>query len=431
MTLGGVPADPTEALAWPAVAMALVPSPTPVLCPICLDLPTLPRVTRCGHVYCLLCLLRFAALGRDPKSPDPGAQGGKGSQWRQCPICFEDFRVGEVRPARVLGQTDWRETGGWLPFVLRRIPGGPRAVVDRWEGLSPFDRVTRVTPGFLQRELVEREEVEMAVLISEATPFDADLLHAHLMSSPEADTMDMQPGDESSPTSPLSPLSPSSPSSVYFHQAADGQFLFLHPLSIKMLKAHYGSYAAFPASLTLRLLEIDWLVMGETERRRYKHLAHLPLGTPFGLCEVDLADLLPPPVLAQHRLELEQRARSRVARDRMDDERRDTFYREESTRMREEAMETAPILSSSLHEQPLRDYSQDYVNFPAIACEQVDGEPLGTEPIPIRGSEGSFAAAAGTPPLLAAAAGSSSGSGGRRGRGKTIALFGTSQRSTR
>lgn len=416
--MGEVPSDPDEPLAWSDVAMALVPSPTPVLCPICLDTPTLPRVTRCGHVYCLLCLLRFAALGQDPKGPKSPQQGK--SVWRCCPICFEDFRVNEVRPARVIEQTDWRETGGWLPFVLRRVPGQAKPLVDRWKELSPFERLTRVTPGFLERELQEREECEMAVLLSEATPFDLDLLQAHLNTNKSDSSPEVRAEYHPQPASP-------SPT-VYFHQAADGQYLFLHPLSIKMMKSHFGAYSQFPTELTLRVVEVESLVMGEAERRRYKQLAHLPLGTPFGLCEVDLSDILPPAVIAQHRAELDQRARNREQRNRLDDERREAFFREESTRMRMEAQDLAPTLSSYLNEQPLRDYSQDYINFPAISD---DPAKSATEPIPIKPTATSteerysFADAAGTPPLLAGP------SNGKRGRGKTIALFGTSQRSIR
>ena len=37
------------------------------------------------------------------------------------------------------------------------------------------------------------------------------------------------------------------PGEFYFYQAADGQWLFLHPMNVRMLLAHAGSYAnCFP-----------------------------------------------------------------------------------------------------------------------------------------------------------------------------------------
>lgn len=38
----------------------------------------------------------------------------------------------------------------------------------------------------------------------------------------------------------------SAPGEFFFYQAADGQWLFLHPMNVRMLLAHAGSYASCP-----------------------------------------------------------------------------------------------------------------------------------------------------------------------------------------
>ncbi|CAK7568638.1 MAG: hypothetical protein SEPTF4163_006635 [Sporothrix epigloea] len=101
-------------------------------CPICLSEPVAPRMAKCGHVFCLPCLIRFMhATDADEKAAthsavrtitgltSPNANGGnatissinsgnkspqptpeKRAKWKKCPICEESVYLGEVRPVR-------------------------------------------------------------------------------------------------------------------------------------------------------------------------------------------------------------------------------------------------------------------------------------------------------------------------------------------
>ncbi|KAL4420636.1 hypothetical protein ABPG75_010292 [Micractinium tetrahymenae] len=100
----------------------------------------------------------------------------------------------------------------------------------------------------------------------------------------------------------------------YFYQAADGQWLFLCALNLRMLLARYGSYAACPPTFTAKVLEVEDVAQDEASRRRMRVLAHLPLTATFKLCEVDLSALLPPEALAPFAEELAQREKRRVQR---------------------------------------------------------------------------------------------------------------------
>ncbi|CAK7237266.1 hypothetical protein SBRCBS47491_009917 [Sporothrix bragantina] len=106
-------------------------------CPICLSEPVAPRMAKCGHIFCLPCLIRFMhAIDADESSSvarntvrtiagltSPNANGGaanhnnhnhsnstppapvapvpeKRAKWKKCPICEESVYLGEVRPVR-------------------------------------------------------------------------------------------------------------------------------------------------------------------------------------------------------------------------------------------------------------------------------------------------------------------------------------------
>ncbi|CAK7211292.1 hypothetical protein SCUCBS95973_001063 [Sporothrix curviconia] len=110
-------------------------------CPICLSEPVAPRMAKCGHIFCLPCLIRFMhAIDTDESSAasrntvrtiagltSPNANGGaanhhhhnnnnnshnqssntppapvpeKRAKWKKCPICEESVYLGEVRPVR-------------------------------------------------------------------------------------------------------------------------------------------------------------------------------------------------------------------------------------------------------------------------------------------------------------------------------------------
>jgi hypothetical protein len=78
------------------VDQVLVPSRDGSLadCAICLDAPTAPRITKCGHHFCAACVLRHL----------------DGHRCRRCPLCFETVARGDLRPVRswlVVGVGRW------------------------------------------------------------------------------------------------------------------------------------------------------------------------------------------------------------------------------------------------------------------------------------------------------------------------------------
>ncbi len=399
--------DPDFSLEWSKVALVIVPTVASPVCAICLDSPICPRLVQCGHFFCQLCLLRYYALCLDtPLSKSPNSKS-----WRRCPVCFEMVSLKDTRPVHFAPLEDVIKSGGWCKFVLRRHPS-PSKDISSLDDLCPFDRYTRVTPA-LFKQLQENIAVELDQLVSTLEGLDYDLIKAHLQ------TISLDPTIDNSTLSPTLPRS-----SVYFHQAADGQQLYLHPLNIKMLKEAYGSYSGFPSVLHLHILQIDWLTLTEESRRRFKNLSHLPLGTSVGLCEVDLTDVIPSTVIASYAKELAGRARTREQRARSDEARKQLADYQESIRIQAECF-TGTIIPSQTLGTGLR--LDDTEMFPVVggSTESERGIPIKGTSSSLIGSFASIAASTSPSSLL-----SSSPTPGKKHK-KVLLLSTTSHRQLR
>lgn len=85
-------------------------------CPICLGHPTAPRMARCGHIFCLPCLIRYM------HSEDGiGQVGEKRPKWKKCPICYDAIYTSETRPVRWYQGQEGEPPKEGMDVVLRLI----------------------------------------------------------------------------------------------------------------------------------------------------------------------------------------------------------------------------------------------------------------------------------------------------------------------
>ncbi|KAL4784584.1 hypothetical protein BJX76DRAFT_326982 [Aspergillus varians] len=112
-------------LDWDSVLQILVSAQTQASsCPICLSTPVAPRMARCGHIFCLPCLIRFMH-----STDDEGPVPEKKARWKKCPICWDGIYISETRPVRWFSGQE-----GVLPFeggdvVLRLVKRDPRSTL--------------------------------------------------------------------------------------------------------------------------------------------------------------------------------------------------------------------------------------------------------------------------------------------------------------
>ncbi|CAI9111646.1 OLC1v1011929C1 [Oldenlandia corymbosa var. corymbosa] len=104
--------------------------------------------------------------------------------------------------------------------------------------------------------------------------------------------------------------------SYHFYQAVDGQNIILHPLNMKCLLNHYGSYDRLPNRITGKILQLESVTQSEAMRKRYRYLSHFSLTATFQFCEIDLTEVLPAGALLPFMDEIikREKQRKRLAR---------------------------------------------------------------------------------------------------------------------
>ncbi|EEP78396.1 conserved hypothetical protein [Uncinocarpus reesii 1704] len=114
-------------LDWDTVLQVLVSSEIQTTsCPICLSIPVAPRMAKCGHIFCLPCIIRYMH-STDDSNPTPE----KRARWKKCPICWDAIYISDTRcVAWYTGQQAdmLMEGGDVLLRLVWRMPGSTLAL---------------------------------------------------------------------------------------------------------------------------------------------------------------------------------------------------------------------------------------------------------------------------------------------------------------
>ncbi|RLN45988.1 hypothetical protein BBO99_00005033 [Phytophthora kernoviae] len=85
-----VPTWDLEALTeWTSVEQVLLwyDDESQQTCPICMDTFRAPKITKCGHIFCWPCILRYLSM--------------TDKYWRRCPMCFDSVQKGHLRSVQL------------------------------------------------------------------------------------------------------------------------------------------------------------------------------------------------------------------------------------------------------------------------------------------------------------------------------------------
>lgn len=127
----------------------------------------------------------------------------------------------------------------------------------------------------------------------------------------------------------------------YFYQAL--LHYYLSPLDIRILKAAFGSFAAFPATILPRVERVSTgHIVDDELRRRAKYLAHLPYGCEVSFLECDWTDVVVPEILEIYKSDVERRRKKN----------KDKATREEKERVRAEKEEDDKRWATARRKRP-------------------------------------------------------------------------------
>nr|XP_018265561.1 alkylbase DNA N-glycosylase [Kwoniella dejecticola CBS 10117]OBR87719.1 alkylbase DNA N-glycosylase [Kwoniella dejecticola CBS 10117] len=121
--------------------------------------------------------------------------------------------------------------------------------------------------------------------------------------------------------------------SYYFYQSSLGANVFLHPLDIRILLAHYKSYSLFPQTISFTTTGYDPGTINDELRKKCKYLGHLPVGTEVVFVEADLEPIVDKEVLAQFEQPLKARRNKRKERIKKEDRAKVKWEKSEREKM--------------------------------------------------------------------------------------------------
>lgn len=336
--------EPDEALAWSSILQVITPHVLDSFgCPICLDsCPLAPRISRCGHTFCLQCIIRFLHDDNITAS----------AKWNKCPICSEPMHLSELKPVKfddnqnipvagqdVVLQLLKREHGSILPLAkdclyrdrdlaepLRDIP---------WHFQTEavqHARLIRGTKNYIQEELFSEisklQENAKENNYQDLDVFWNDMAIANIVELIES-AENIDKGSElhsgkhgvSQLTSQFRDISVkngsnNSSGTYYFYQSKVGSYYFLASLDIRILKEAFGSYSKLPSNLLVKIERVsDGHIMDEELRRRNKVLSHLPLGCQIGFLECDWEGVVESKVLENFKKDINSRRLKRIEKE--------------------------------------------------------------------------------------------------------------------
>ncbi|KAG5510846.1 hypothetical protein JKF63_07932 [Porcisia hertigi] len=327
---------------WETVhSVVMRTTPEEFQCPICMDMPTAPRITECGHVYCLPCVLQYISFRKAAGAP------------RTCPICHDLLIPYTLRPC-VLQPAPPRKAGVEARFdlfkrhrrscVLRRFddpflssppPSGKAAVIHLPAYMEPTSCQSRYVMATPQYEAEQRyadgasisERMrELEQLTQPLSESDAEvgrfLLEALNEVAKEPKGLAPSMLRSSPPLAPCPVSSAPEDEGAYFELYADGegQPYYLHMLTVRMLK-HDAKlrHTPLPVTVTGVIEEVVTMVQTEETRHVYKVFSHIPLHGTIKLCVVNVDRLVLPETRAAFASTLQKMANDRARRRRHDD----------------------------------------------------------------------------------------------------------------
>lgn len=236
-------------------------------CPICLESPTAARIARCGHVFCLGCILHCL------------------QEHKACPICW-DCILGprDLKPVKVL-ENKTHNAGDLIDLCLVHrhadsmfaLPASTHTnttnpMLIPWNTAPlamQFSRFMLAKPEYMEAEYDKDaeclnkaiqnvdEDNELAALLA-----GLDVVHSH-KERHQQQRHQASSNNNNHHSHHHTHQQNGSRVEYHFYQEANGQFVFLNPRDIRILKHEFGDYHLFPSRIQPVIQALEEIVLTE------------------------------------------------------------------------------------------------------------------------------------------------------------------------
>lgn len=349
-------------------------------CPICLEVLKAPKITKCGHVFCYACILRYVAMGE--------------KTYRKCPLCNESVYIDALRSVQIDVKPKYKEHDKMNFVLLKRdkkviIPdllddldtclGGVQShslpTVYPVYGDHNSAKFCRFNVTYDISSIIKKELSDLDSSLKEAESGDEtqfiklakeqvlqrqksfqDWITKNVpkgrpkgssqsprkakQAASSSNTSTHTTVDESKKKSELDP------DNYWYYQSEDNQMMFLHPLCTKILLHEYdGDFTKFPHTLSgCEIIEIETVELDEEFRKRYPILKHVPCGCYISLVEVEMKNFVSQDSISYFYKDLKYRKNKREEKIRKQIEEAEEEKRREESRKEEERLAREKLL---------------------------------------------------------------------------------------
>ncbi|KAL1891554.1 hypothetical protein Cpir12675_004926 [Ceratocystis pirilliformis] len=331
-------------------------------CPVCLSEPVAPRMAKCGHIFCLSCVMRYMATLTVEEEEELRKRPNRQVRWKKCPICDDHVYIHDMRPVRFYSGQETALPRPGDDVILRlmartanytlALPKGSSAeslhtgTEIPWHfaaNVLDYARIMKGTIEYMEEqhdeEIIALEEMEKSdeLMYGEDNEWTQKAIHSiqqsktklqDLVVPSDAGLLSPVDANESASTSKQHPNTPE----FYFYSAPP--HLYLSPLDIRILKTKYGSFSEFPSTLLPRVEHISTgHAVDDALRKRAKYLNHLPHGCLISFLECDWTDIIPADTLAQFADEIRRRRKRNADKSAQEDRLKAQAERRETAAM--------------------------------------------------------------------------------------------------